>query len=329
MRRREFIAVLGGAAAWPLAARAQQGERVRRIGWLVTLSEEHPEGQARLKAFREGLASAGWAEGRNLRIDHRWGAADDTRRRDDAAELVRQKPDAIVAGGSPALTAVLGASNTVPIVFVATAGNIEQGLIMNVARPGGNATGFTLFDDFSLAGKLAGILKEMAPRIGRVALMIQRGHPTWAGYARALESDSQRMGIDVILAPVGSAGEIERTIGTLGREPNSSLLLPPDQFLVQHRELIIASTARHSLPAVYGYRHFVSAGGLVSYGVDVYDLYRRAGGYVDRILKGEKPINLPVQAPTKYEFAINLKTAKALGLDIPPTLIARADEVIE
>ena len=198
MRRREAIAVLAGMSAWPFAARAE-GERARLVGWLLTLSEDHPEGQARIKAFREGLAASGWTEGRNLHIEYRWGATDAARRRDYATELVRRKPDAVVAGGSASLVALLQASSTVPVVFVATAGNIEQGLITNVARPSGNATGFTLFGDFSLAGKLLGILKEMAPRIARVALMMQRGHPTLTAYARALEPDTRRMGTDLIL----------------------------------------------------------------------------------------------------------------------------------
>ncbi len=298
MRRREFIAGLAGTTAWPFAAHAQ-GERARLIGWLLTLSEDHPEGQARIKAFREGLAASGWTEGRNLHIEYRWGATDPARRRDYAEELVRRKPDAVVAGGSASLVALLQASSTVPVVFVATAGNIEQGLITNVARPSGNATGFTLFGDFSLAGKLLGILKEMAPRIARVALMMQRSHPTLTAYARALEPDTRRMGTDLILVPVGSAVEIERAIETVAQQPNGSLLVPPDQFLLQHRDLIIASAARHSVPAVYGYRRFVEGGGLMSYGVDTYDLYRRAAGYIDRILKGEKPAELPVQAPTR------------------------------
>jgi putative tryptophan/tyrosine transport system substrate-binding protein len=302
---------------------------MRRIGWMIALTADHPEGQARIMAFREGLAALGWIEGRTLQIDYRWGAGDTDRLRAYAAELVNLKPDVIIVGGSRPLTAVLEESRTIPIVFVATAGNVEHGLITNVARPAGNATGFTLFDEFSLAGKLLGTLKEVAPRVARVALIMQRDHPSLAGYERSLDTDAPTLGVTPITAPVGSASEIERTFNTLAREPNAGLLLPPDQFLVQHRELIVASAARHYLPAVYGYRHFVTAGGLVSYGVDVDDLYRRAAGYVDRILKGEKLADLPVQAPTKYELAINLKTAKALGIDIPTTMLARADEVIE
>jgi putative tryptophan/tyrosine transport system substrate-binding protein len=329
VKRREFITLLGGAAAaWPLAAHAQP-QPMRRIGWMIALTSDHPEGHARMTAFREGLAALGWIEGRNLRIDYRWGAGDTDRLRAYAAELVSLKPDVIMVGGSRPLTVVLQESRTIPIVFVATAGNVEHGLITNVARPAGNATGFTLFDEFSLAGKLLGTLKEIAPRVVRVALIMQRDHPSLAGYGRSLDTDAPGLGVKPIAAPVGSTSEIERTFDTLAREPNGGLLLPPDQFLVQHRELIVASTARHHLPAVYGYRHFVTAGGLVSYGVDVDDLYRRAAGYVDRMLKGEKPADLPVQAPTKYELVVNLKTAKALGLDVPPTLLARADEVIE
>ena len=328
MRRREAIAVLAGMSAWPFAARAE-GERARLVGWLLTLSEDHPEGQARIKAFREGLAASGWTEGRNLHIEYRWGASDAARRRDYAEELVRRKPDAVVAGGSASLVALLQASSTVPVVFVATAGNIEQGLITNVARPSGNATGFTLFGDFSLARQIAGNSEGDGASDRACRPHDAAGPSHLDAYARALEPDTRRMGTDLILMPVGSAAEIERAIETVAREPNGSLLLPPDQFLLQHRDLIIAAAARHSVPAAYGYRRFVEAGGLMSYGVDTYDLYRRAAGYVDRILKGEKPVELPVQAPTRYELLINLKTAKALGLTIPPTLLARADEVIE
>ena len=330
MRRREFITLLGGAAAaWPLAARGQQSERVRRIGWLITLSQDHPEGQARIVAFREGLAAAGWTEGRNLHIDYRWEAALGDRLRASAAELMKLKPDAIMVGGSRPLIAVLEETRTVPIVFVATAGNVEHGIVTNVARPSGNATGFTLFDDFTLAGKLLGTLKEIAPNLTRVALMMQRNHPSLDGYSRSLKASAIKLGVTTTATQVDSAAEIERVIGAWARDAKGGLLLPPDQFLVQHRELIIASAARHRLPAVYGYRQFVAAGGLVSYGVDVYDLYRRAAGYVDRILKGEKPADLPVQAPTKYELAVNLKTAQALGLTVPNSMHLLADEVIE
>jgi putative ABC transport system substrate-binding protein len=299
------------------------------IGWLLVLTRDHPEAQARFAAFRAGLAAAGWIEGRNLRIEDRWGGGDSRRLRAAATELVMLNPDVILVGGSLPLKAVLDETRTVPIVFVATAGNIEHGLVTNVARPAGNATGFTLFDDFSLAGKLLGTLKEMALGIARVGVMMQRGHISHAGYMRVLDADASRLGVSAVAISVDNAAEIEDAIKSWAREPDASLLLPPDQFLVQHRELIIAEAARHRLPAVYSYGHFVTAGGLLSYGVHVDDLYRRAGGYVDRILKGEKPADLPVQAPTKYELVINLKTAKALGLEVPATLLARADEVIE
>jgi putative tryptophan/tyrosine transport system substrate-binding protein len=330
MRRREFITFVGGAAvACPFVALAQQAPAKRRIGWIITLTSDHADGQGRLAAFREGLAALGWIEGRNLLIDYRWGADDDDKRRTYGAELVSLKPDAIMVGGGPALTAVLAQTRTIPTVFVATAGSAEHGLITNAARPAGNATGFTLFDQFSLAGKLLETLKEIAPHIARVALVIQRDHPSLAGYARTLEHDAPALGVAFIASPVASSADIERTIASMAREPNGGLLLPPDQFLLQHRDLIVASTAKHRLPAIYGYRYFVAAGGLVSYGVDADDLYRRAAGYVDRILNGERPSDLPVQAPTRYELTVNLKTAKALGLDIPPTILARADEVIE
>jgi putative ABC transport system substrate-binding protein len=330
VKRREFITLLGGAAAtWPLAARAQQPERMRRIGWLLVLARDHPEAQARLAALRAGLAAAGWVDGRNLRIEDRWGGGETERLRAAAAELVTLKPDVIVVGGSLPLKAVLDETRTVPIVFVATAGNIEHGLVTNVARPAGNATGFTLFDDFSLAGKLLGTLKEIAPGISRVGVMMQRGNLSHADYMRVLDAEAPRLGTSVVAMSVDNAAQIEDAIGSWAREPDGGLLLPPDQFLVQHRELIIAGMARHGLPAVYSYGRFVTAGGLLSYGVEVDDLYRRAGGYVDRILKGEKPADLPVQAPTKYELALNLKTARALGLTVPDTLLARADEVIE
>ena len=329
MNRRALITMLGSAAAWPLSARAQQPQPVRRIGWLLTLMDDHPEGRARFTAFHEGLAALGWIEGRNMRIEYRWGAIDTARVQAYAAELVNLNPDAIMVGGSRALIAVLEKTRTIPTVFVATAGNVEHGLVTNVARPAGNATGFTLFDEFSLAGKLLGILKEIAPRVAEVAVIMQRDHPSLAGYQRSLLADAPRLGVMPITVQVSNAAEIEGAIDTVARERNGGLLLLPDQFVLQERELILASAARHRLPAIYGYRPFVAAGGLVSYGVDVQDLYRRAAGYVDRILKGEKPADLPVQAPTKYELVINLKTAKALGLDVPPSLLARADEVIE
>jgi putative ABC transport system substrate-binding protein len=330
MQRREFITLLGSAAAaWPLTVRAQQTERVRRIGVLFTLGKDNAEGQARLAAFRQGLETLGWTDGRNLQMDDRWPGDDSGRLRTYAAELVSLKPDAIMVGGSRGLIALQKETRVIPVVFVAAAGTIEHGIVKNVARPTGNLTGFTTFDDFSLAGKLLGQLKEMVPRLARIALIMHRDHPSLAGYRRELATDAPSLGVQPIAVPASSAAEIESAIDTFAREPNGGLLLPQDQFNVLHRELIIALAARHRLPAIYGYRSHVAAGGLMSYGIDIYALYRRAAGYVDRILKGEKPADLPVQAPTKYELVINLKTAKALGLNVPPTLLARADEVIE
>jgi putative ABC transport system substrate-binding protein len=330
MRRREFIVLLGGTAAgWPLTVQAQKIERVRRIGMLFTLGKDNAEGQARLAAFRQGLEALGWVVGRNLQIDDRWPGDDSERLRTYAAELVNLKPDAIMVGGSRALIALQQTTHAIPIVFVAAAGTIEHGIVTNAARPAENLTGFTTFDDFSLAGKLLGMLKEMVPGLARIALIMHRDHPSLAGYRHELATDAPSLGLQPIAIPATSAAEIERAIDTFAREPNGGLLLPVDQFNVLHRELIIALAARHRLPAIYGYRSHVAAGGLMSYGIDIYGLYQHAAGYVDRILKGEKPADLPVQAPTKYQLVINLKTAKALGLTVPPTLLARADEVIE
>jgi putative tryptophan/tyrosine transport system substrate-binding protein len=330
MRRREFISLLGGAAAaWPLAARAQQSERMRRIGVLFTLAKDNAEGQACLTAFLQGLEASGWTDGRNLRIDDRWPADDSGQLRTYATELVELNPDAILVGGSRALRALQQTTHAIPIVFVAAAGTIEHGIVTSASRPTDNLTGFTTFDDFALAGKLLGMLKEMAPRVARIALIMHRDHPSLPGYQRSLATDAPSLGVRPTAVGVSNAAEIERAIDTFAREPNGGLLLPPDQFNLLHRDLIIAVAARHRLPTIYGYRSHVAAGGLMSYGIDAYDLYRRAAGYVDRILKGEKPGDLPIQAPTKFELVINLKTAKALGLDLRPTLLALADEVIE
>jgi len=332
MNRRGFILALGGAAAssaWPLVVRAQQADRLRRVGVLFTLTRDNAEGQARMTAFRQGLEALGWADGRNLRIDDFWAGIDVDGLRRDAAELLSLKPDAIMAGGSRALIALQNATHAIPIVFVAAAGTIEHGIVTNVARPAGNLTGFTTFDDFSLAGKLAGLLKEMAPRLARIALIMHRDHPSLAGYRNALATDAPSLSVQPVTIPASNAGEIERAIDTFAREPNGGLLVPPDQFNVLHRDLTLELASRHRLPAIYGYRSHVAAGGLMSYSTDFHDIYRRAAAYVHRILKGEKPANLPVQSPIKYELAINLSTAKALGLDVPATLLARTDEVIE
>ena len=332
MRRREFIAALGGAVTLPiepLLAAAQQPGPMRRIGVLMTLTKDNAEGQARLSSLRQGLAALGWIDGRNIRIDARWPGDDVERLRTDARELIASKPDVIVSGGSRALTVLQAQTQSIPIVFVAAAGSAEHGIVTNIARPPANLTGFTTFDTFALAGKLMGALKEMAPSIVRIILIMYRGHPSVGGYSQQLAKDAPSLGIAPSTAQPGSADELERAIVAFAREPNGGLLFPADQFNIQHRDQIIALAKQHRLPAIYAYRSHVEAGGLMSYGIDFSALYRPAASYVDRILKGEKPADLPVQSPTKYELTINLKTANALGLAMPPALIARADAVIE
>jgi putative ABC transport system substrate-binding protein len=329
MKRREFITLLGGAAACPLGARAQQPDRMRRVGVLFTLAKENAEGRARMIAFRQRLEALGWIDNRNLRIDERWATPDSAPVATYAAELANLRPDAILVGGSRAFVAVQQETHAIPIVFVAAAGTTEHGIVTSVARPTGNVTGFTTVDDFSLAGKMLGILKETAPRLIRIAFIMHREHPSLAGYRSSLAIDASSLGVELTVVAAGSAAEIESAIAAFAREPNGGMLLPPDQFNIVHRELIIELAARHLLPTIYAYRSHVAAGGLMSYGTDFPDLYRRAAGYIDRILKGEKPANLPVQLPTTYELAINLKTGRALGLEIPAAVLARADEVIE
>jgi putative ABC transport system substrate-binding protein len=330
MRRRKFITGLGGAViAWPFAARAQQPTRVRRIGVLMTLTKDNVEGQARLRSLVQGLETLGWTHGRNVHIDARWPGDDLDRLRADVADFVALKPDVIVAGGSRTLLALQQQTRSIPIVFVAAAGTTEHGLVANAARPAGNLTGFTTFDSFALAGKLLGALKEIAPAVSRAALIMYRGHPSLPGYRRELNAAGKSLGVMPFATDATSAAELEKIITAFAREPHGGLVMPADQFNILHRDLIIALTARHRLPAIYAYRAHVVAGGLMSYGIDFSALYQPAAGYVDRILKGEQPSVLPVQSPTKYQLTINLKTAKALNLNLPPTLLARADEVIE
>ena len=328
LKRREFITLLGGAAAaWPLAARAQQGERMRRIGVLMYWAADDAEGQARLAAFAQALKQLGWSDGRNLRIDTRWATADDIRRH--AAELAALAPDVLVAAtGTATVAPLLQATRTVPIVFVTVIDPVGAGFVASLARPGGNATGFTIYE-YSMSGKWLELLKEIAPRVTRAAVLRDPAVASGIGQFGAVQIVAPSLGVELSPVDVRDAGEIERAVTAFARGLNGGLIVTGSALAIVHRQLIIALAARHRLPAVYPARFYVTAGGLISYGPDLIDQFRRAAGYVDRILKGEKPADLPVQAPTKYELVINLKTAKALGLDIPPTVLARADEVIE
>ena len=329
--RRELLAALGGAAAaWPLATRAQQGERVRRIGVLMNLAADDPETLARLAAFHQGLQEAGWVVGRNLRIDYRWGAGDSERTRKFAAELVALAPDVILTTGAVALGPLQQVSRTVPIVFVNVTDPVGGGFVASLGRPGGNATGFTSIE-YGMSGKWLELLKEIAPRVTRAAIIRDPTFASGIGQLGAIQSVAPSFGVEV--SPIGvdvrDVSGIERAITAFARSPNGGLIVTTNASAAVHRDLIIALAARHRLPAVYPYRYYVTRSGLISYGPNTIDQYRRAAGYVDRILKGEKPANLPVQEPVKYELVINLKTAKLLGLEVPPTLLARADEVIE
>jgi ABC-type uncharacterized transport system substrate-binding protein len=326
-RRRQFITLLGGAAAWPLAARGQQAERVRRIGVLMAVADD-PEGQARIAAFLQGLQQLGWAEGRNLQIDTRWGAGDADRFRKYAAELVALAPDVILAAGGAVVPPLLQATRSVPIVFTQTPDPVGAGFVDSLARPGGNATGFLTFE-YGISAKWLELLKEIAPRVTRAAVIRDAAIASGTGQWGALQSVAPSFGIELSPVNMLDASEIERAIAAFARSPNGGMILTGSALAVFHRDLIVTLAARHKLPAVYYERLFVAGGGLISYGPNSIDPHRRAAGYVDRILRGEKAADLPVQAPTKYELVVNLKTARALGLEVPPTLLARADEVIE
>jgi putative ABC transport system substrate-binding protein len=328
VKRRAFITLLGGAAAaWPLRAGAQRREKMRRIGVLMNLAADDAEGQARLAAFLQGLQEAGWAVGRNVRVDLRWGAGDADRIRKQAAELVALAPDVVLASGIPAATPLLQVTRTVPIVFAQVVDPVGAGLVASLARPGGNATGFT-FSEYGMSGKWVELLKEIAPGATRVAVLRDAASTSGIGYLGAIQSVASSFGMELTPVGVSDAGEIERGVTAFARASSGGLIVTGNTLTIVHRELIIRLAARHRLPAVYNWRLFVNDGGLISYGPDSIDPFRRAAGYIDRILKGENPADLPVQAPTKYELVINLKTAKALGLEVPPTLLARADEVI-
>ena len=329
MRRRQFITLLGGAAvAWPVAARAQQLERMRRIGVLMSLAEDDPEDRPRRAAFQQALRELGWSEGGNLRIDYRWFGGDPVRARAMAKELVDLQPDLIVATATSGLAALALQMRAIPIVFVAVSDPVGQGFVASLARPGGNATGLTFFE-FSVAGKMLETLKQIAPAVSRVALAFNPDNLSNPPFLRAIEAAAHALAVELTRAPMRDGGEIEAAIAAAARHGGSGLLFLPDPFTNAHRDLIVGLVARHRLPAMYFLRSFVAAGGLISYGVDVIDLFRRAAPYVERILRGAKPADLPVQQPTKFELAINLKSAKALGLEVPPMLLARADEVIE
>ena len=328
--RREFIMLLGGAAAWPLAARAQQAERMRRIGVLVaSYAETDREGQARVAAFLDTFRRLGWSDGRNVRIDIRWATtnADDLRKH--AAELAALAPDVLVAAsGTSTVAPLLQATRTIPIVFVVVVDPVGAGFVASLARPGGNATGFTTFE-YGLSGKWLELLKQIAPGITRAAVLRDPAIASGIGQFAAVQAMAPSLGVELSPVDARDAPEIERAVTAFARSGNGGLVVTPSPVANRHRDLIITLAARYRLPAVYAWRYYVTDGGLISYGSDSIDQFRRAAGYVDRILKGEKPADLPVQAPTKFELVINLKTAKTLGLEVPPPLLARADAVIE
>jgi len=328
VRRREFITLVGSAAAaWPLAARAQQSEQVRRIGVLMNMAADDPQGQARVAAFRQVLRQLGRSD-RNVRIETRWGENDVDRERQYAAELITLAPDALLASGTVSVATLQKATRTLPIVFVGVADPVGAGFVDSLARPGGNTTGFMEFE-YSFGGKWLELLKEVVPQLMRAGVLRDAGNPAGIAQFGAIRATALSLGLDVTPINVQGASEIERSIATFARSANGGLVVTPSASVSVHRALIIALAARHRLPAVYAFRSDISGGGLISFGPDLVDQFGRGAGYVDRILKGAKPADLPVQAPTKYELVINLKTAKALGLTVPDNLLARADGVIE
>jgi putative ABC transport system substrate-binding protein len=329
MRRREFLGILGGAAAaWPFASGAQQAEPVRRIGVLMNRAADDPDGQARVAAFQQALQQLNWSDGRNVRVDTRWGEDDVDLSRRYAAELVALAPDVILASGAPSVAALQHISRTLPIVFVAIVDPVGAGFVDSLAQPGGNVTGFMIYE-YSLGGKWLELLKQVAPKVTQVAVLRDPDLSSGIALFGAIQNAAQLLGVEVRPIIIRDAGEIERTVAALARSGNGGLIVTPSASASVHRKLVITLAAKHKLPVVYPYRYMVAEGGLMSYAPDLVDQFRRAASYVDRILRGEKPTELPVQAPTKYELAINLKTAKALGLTVSPALLARVDEVIE
>ena len=328
MKRREFITLLGGAAAsWPLAGRAQQNEPLRRIGVLMTTADDR-EGQRRLSAFREGLEKRGWAEGKNISIEVNWSVSDAERARSVVDELIGRAPELILTSGTPATSAVHRARPAIPVIFTVVSEPIEQGFVQSLAHPGGNMTGFANLEP-SLGGKWIELLKEIAPDVTRVAIMFNpQAAPAAIVMSRSADEAAEKLAIELVRSPVHNPAEIESAITRLRRQTDGFIMLP-DTSLNIHRKLIVELASRYQLPAVYPFSYLVTEGGLASYGIDLADSFRQAAGYVDRIFHGEKPADLPVQQPTKFDLAINLKTAKALGLNVPSTLLARADEVIE
>jgi len=328
MRRREFIALVAGAAAWPLAARAQQSDRMHHVGVLMNLPESNPESQARISALRDGLRKLGWIDGRNLQIVTRWGASDLDHARAYAAELVAIKPEVIFAGTTVPLTALHQATQTIPIVFAQTADPVAVGFVSSIRHPGGNITGFAQFE-YSLGAEWVDLLKQLAPMMTSIAVLYDPSNKEFSEFLPAIEAAARSHTLRLSSHGVRSSDEIEQTIDTFAREPNGGLILLPGPIMALQRELIISLATKHRLPNTYSLRYYPVNGGLVSYGPNSNDLYRRAADYIDRILKGERPADLPVQFPTKYELVINLKTAKAIGIEVATPLLVRADEVIE
>jgi putative tryptophan/tyrosine transport system substrate-binding protein len=329
VKRREFITFLAGTAvAWPLATRAQRGERMRRIGAMMLLAENDPQQQEWTAAFLQGLQQAGWVDRRNVQIEYRWGGGDSVRARRYAAELVALAPDVILAPGSASLGPLIQATRDIPLVFVHLPDPVGAGFVDSLAKPGGNVTGFLLFE-YGISAKWLELLKQIAPEVTRVAVIRDPAITAGIGQWSAIQATAPSLGVEAVPVNVRDATEIERTVAAFARSSNGGLIVTGSALATSHRDLIIGLAAQHKLPAVYYERLFVTAGGLISYGADLSDQYRRSADYVDRILKGEKPADLPVQAPTKFEMVVNLKSAKALGLDLPTAVLVRADRVIE